>query len=171
MEKLIILSDLWGKFHSSWIYNYVNLLNKKYEIIFYDCKELANIDKNNLDEIAIHNQFLNYGIENVVNKLCEIETEPLDVLGFSIGGYIGWKAVNKGLKVNNLFAVSSTRIRLENKKPNCDIKLFYGENDSYKPSLEWFNMHKINYKIFNNESHDFYKKEVIYREICDKILK
>lgn len=43
--RLLLLSDLWGKENSLWISNYLAILEEYYECVFYDCCELAGIDK------------------------------------------------------------------------------------------------------------------------------
>jgi hypothetical protein len=154
--RLIILSDLWGKEKSGWVSNYVSLLKDKFEIQYYDCCELGSIDKINYTEENLHSQFVNGGIEKVVENLLKAEKNQIDVLAFSIGGTIAWKATLKGLNVRQLFAVSSTRLRYENEIPNGIIKLYYGENDTNKPSNDWFGKYSIDLEIIKNKEHNFY---------------
>ena len=99
-----------------------------------------------------------------------LEKKEVSILGFSIGGYIAWKSALKGLEINNLYAISSTRIRKENKKPDCNIQLYYGENDLYKPADEWLNTMKISTKIFKNENHEAYKSKKNAEVIIEHIL-
>ena len=136
--KLLILSDLFGGQHPEWINYYTNTLRSKFEIQYYDVLELANIDASNLTETDIHKQFLDGGIDKAVETLLKLETDKVTVLGFSIGGTIAWKASLLGLKTMYLFAVSSTRLRYETEAPNCEIKLYFGENDPNKPHDKWF---------------------------------
>jgi hypothetical protein len=169
--RLLILSDLWGKEKSDWVLDYVELLKNKFEIQYYDCCELGEIDKTNYTEENLHNQFVNGGIEKAVENLLKIEKNQIDVFAFSIGGTIAWKASMKGLNVRNLFAVSSTRLRHENEIPNGAIKLYYGENDCNKPSNDWFEKHSIDFEIIKNKEHDFYTDKECGTSICDEILK
>ena len=72
----------------------------------------------------------------------------MDILGFSIGGYIAWKAALEGLKVRNLTAVSATRLRFETTKPDCKIALIYGEHDTFQPSIDWYNRIELDKIIY-----------------------
>jgi pimeloyl-ACP methyl ester carboxylesterase len=169
--RLIILSDLWGKEKSDWVSGYVELLNDKFEIQYYDCCDLGEIDKTNYTEENLHSQFVNGGIEKAVESLLKAEKNQIDVLAFSIGGTIAWKATLKGLNVRNLLAVSSTRLRYENEIPNGAIKLYYGENDSNTPSNNWFEKHSIDFEIIKNKEHSFYAEKDFATSICKEILK
>jgi hypothetical protein len=169
--RLIILSDLWGKEKSDWVSDYVELLKDNFEIQYYDCCELGEIDKTNYTEGNLHSQFVTGGIEKAVENLLKAEKNQVDILAFSVGGTIAWKAALEGLNVQNLFAVSSTRLRYENEIPNGGIKLYFGENDSNKPSENWFEKHSINFEIIKNKEHDFYTGKEFATLICSEILK
>jgi hypothetical protein len=169
--RLLILSDLWGKEKSDWVSAYVELLKDKYEIQYYDCCELGAIDKTHYNQEKLHNQFINGGIEKAVDSLLKFEKRKIDVLAFSIGGTIAWKAALKGLNVGSLFAVSSTRLRFENEIPNCKLKLYYGENDSNKPSENWFKKLSIEFDIIKNKEHSFYSEKEFATLICAEISK
>lgn len=169
--RLIILSDLWGKEKSDWVSAYVELLKDKFEIQYYDCCELGEIDKTNYTEENLHSQFINGGIEKAVENLLKTERNQVDILAFSIGGTIAWKAALKGLNIRNFFAVSSTRLRYEDEIPDGAIKGYYGENDSNKPSNNWFEKHSIDFEIIKNKEHDFYTEKDFATLICDEILK
>lgn len=170
LRRLIVLSDLWGKSKSDWFAQYETILKSQYEIIFYDCRELAEIHLSDLTEDQIHQQFTNGGIEKAVKALIENEKETVDVLGFSIGGLIGWKTIFEGLKVENLFALSATRLRYEKQHPNCKINLFYAENDQYKPDEEWFTELEIEMNIYKNQEHYFYSNKEIVMEVTKVII-
>ena len=169
--RLIILSDLWGKEKSNWVAGYVDLLNDKFEIQYYDCCDLGGIDKANYTEENLHSQFVNGGIEKAVTNLLKAEKNEIDVLAFSIGGTIAWKSALKGLNVRRLFAVSSTRLRYENEIPNGAIKGYYGENDSNTPSDDWFEKYSIDFEIIKNKEHSFYTEKDFATSICKEILK
>ena len=169
--RLIILSDLWGKEKSNWVAGYVDLLNDKFEIQYYDCCDLGGIDKANYTEENLHSQFVNGGIEKAVANLLKAEKNEIDVLAFSIGGTIAWKSALKGLNVRRLFAVSSTRLRYENEIPNGAIKSYYGENDSNTPSDDWFEKYSIDFEIIKNKEHSFYTEKDFATSICKEILK
>lgn len=168
--RLLLLSDLWGNDKSDWICFYTAILEEHFELKYYDCCELGSIDKTLYSEEALHNQFINGGIEKAVIQLLHEETATINILGFSIGGLIGWKAGNSGLKIEKLFALSSTRLRYEIQKPATTIKLFYGENDNYKPDSDWFEKFDLKENFFQNENHEFYQKKENALIICDKII-
>ena len=118
----------------------------------------------------IHNEFVNGGIERAVEKLqLEEISENSIVLGFSVGGTIGWKyALETGL-VLSLACVSSTRLRYENIKPNCKIDLYFGNKDTYAPENSWFEKLSLN-KITLEGEHNIYKKESFSKFICSQFL-
>lgn len=172
MEKLIILSDLWGSIKSDWLTHYTEILKKHFEIVYYDCRELGEIDLQEYTEEKIHQQFMNGGVDRAINNLLKKEADNLsNVLGFSIGGYIAWKSALGGLKAKKIIAISSTRLRFENDKPLCEIDLFYGENDTFKPENDWYNRLDLEKKILYNEVHDFYRNRENAINICDEIIR
>ncbi|WP_337968372.1 hypothetical protein [uncultured Flavobacterium sp.] len=83
--RLLILSDLYGGDNPEWIQQYIDLLEFKFEIQYYDTLKLASIDSVNLSESDIHAQFLNGGIDKAVETLLNLEKGKVLVLGFSIG--------------------------------------------------------------------------------------
>lgn len=170
MKKLIILSDLRGKKNYGWVDNYTAILKKYYEIEFYDSCELANIDSTQSSENELHQQFINGGIKEAVAKLLQSEHKNIDILGFSIGGFISWRAALEGLNVDKITAISSTRLRYESKRPKCEVDLFYGENDNYIPASNWFFSFGLVESIYKNEEHEFYRKDRIATDICSKMI-
>ncbi len=144
-KKLIILSDLWGSKDVGWVYHYVLILKDRYEIIFYDVRDLANVDTSSEDQEAIHNEFVNGGIDRAVERLRLEEIFNISFLiGFSIGGTIGWKYALQTGFVLTLLCVSSTRLRYEKVKPKCTIDLYFGNKDIYAPENNWFEELEIN---------------------------
>lgn len=172
MKKLILLSDLWGKEKPNWILQYTIVLEKYFDVKYYDCCELGGISKNELSEENLHQQFVNGGIEKAVKQLHKIESNVFAILGFSIGGTIAWKASLSGLKAEYLFVVSSTRLRYETEKPEVPtkIELFYGEKDTFKPDKKWFEQMKIKETLYLNEGHGLYLKKEIAEDICKTII-
>jgi pimeloyl-ACP methyl ester carboxylesterase len=167
--KLLILSDLWGFDDTPWIANYEDVLSLDFQIIRYDLCELAGIDKTHLTEKELHTQFIDYGITNAIIKLLELEKEKVTVLAFSMGGTIAWKAALEGLKITKLYAVSSTRLRYELKRPNCDTQLVFGEKDPFIPKNIWFKKLNLEPEMIKNGQHDIYKKESIATILCHRI--
>ena len=170
-SRLIILSDLWGRHKSNWVSDYVALLKDNFEIQYYDCCELGGIDKIIFTEQNLHDQFANGGIEIAVQSLLNKEKGEIKILAFSVGGTIAWKAALKGLKVSDLVAVSSTRLRYETQVPNCQVQLYFGEWDEYKPDGSWFLNCQIVPEINKNNDHLMYVEKDFIHLVCDAILK
>jgi len=169
--RLIILSDLWGKYRSDWIITYTKSLNQKFDIKYYDCCELGKIDTSIYSQDAIHKQFIKSGIEIAVKRLFELEKGKINILAFSVGGVIAWKAGLIGLEIETFYAVSSTRLGNEIKKPKGNIKVFYGSEDKYRPQIDWSKNLNIACQIIGNKNHEMYKENEIASEICEEMLK
>jgi hypothetical protein len=152
MEKLIVLSDLWGSLKSDWLTHYTEILKKHFEIEYYDCRKLGEIDLRWCTEEKIHQEFMNGGVERAIKNLLKKEVNNINVLGFSIGGYIAWKSALEGLKAKDIIAI-------------------YGENDKFKPENDWYNRLELKEKIFYNEEHDFYRNKENAINICDDIIR
>lgn len=168
---LLILSDLWGFEKADWVNYYAKALQAHFNVSFVDCRKLARLDCNKVTESEIHAQFLEFGIQNVVSYLLKTKiNESLNILAFSIGGTIAWKAALAGLKAKNMYLLSSTRLRYEVKKPNCNIFLYYGENDAYQPNADWFKKMDLDCKMSSNAAHEFYRTKKTADTICDRIL-
>lgn len=168
--KLIVLSDLLGNYNTDWVSPYIDLLKQKFEVQFYNCYELAEVDSELTGKEEIHNQFIKSGIEKVVEKLLQNEKGEISIIGFSIGGLIAWKAALSGLNASYICAISSTRLRYETQKPNALIDLFFAENDPYKPDKKWFEFMQLDKVIFKNETHEFYMNQEFAYEISHKIF-
>lgn len=169
-SRLIILSDLWGLEKSEWLIYYTRLLGDYYDIKYYDCCTLGEINKSNDTEKNLHHQFLNGGIERAVEKLFDIEKDKLSILAFSIGGTIAWKFGIKTSKIDRLICVSSTRLRYENTQPKGKILLYYGGKDTFKPDKYWFQKMKLNFIILNDKEHQFYKDEEFAKQLSDQLI-
>ncbi|MFK7979118.1 MAG: alpha/beta hydrolase [Saprospiraceae bacterium] len=168
-QQLLILSDLWGIQKASYLPLYTTLLQPKYDIQFLDCCQLGKINTSNYTQENLHQQFVNGGIEKAVKNLLKNYPQEVDILAFSIGGTIAWKANLASLKVRNLYAISATRLRYETEKPNSQIRLFYGGIDAYQPAKKWFDDLAItDYHIFEQEGHDIYQKSNIIQQICNQ---
>jgi hypothetical protein len=169
--RLVILSDLWGEKKSKWVTNYVEILKNKFEIQYYDCCQLAEINVENATQELIHQQFITGGIDKAVNNLLQLECTPVTILGFSVGGTIAYKAVLKGLNANCLFAVSATRLRYEIDFPeNCKVHLYFGDQDSFVPNQNWFAKKKIKFTILKEKKHQMYIEEDFKILLCKEIL-
>lgn len=149
---------------------YLSVLEGHFEIEFYDCCELAAIDLTVYTEDSIHQQFTNGGIERAADALLEHESGKVIVLGFSVGGLIAWKAALGGLQVERLFALSSTRLRYEEKRPMCATHLYYAENDKFRPTEEWFRKLNLEMNLYSGQEHYFYSNEAIAMDVGRKII-
>src|SRR5690606_2199355 len=114
-NRLVILSDMWGSKKGLWITSYLGYLQQYYDITFYDCQHLANINIAIDSAENVNKEFINGGIDTAVTHLLTKETEPSNYLAFSTGGTIAWKAALRGLPMKSLYAISSTRLRLDRK--------------------------------------------------------
>ncbi len=170
-SRIILLSDLWGIEKSDWITYYRTALERYFEIIYYDSCELGNVDKSDYSEEKLHHQFVHGGIETATKNLLLKANDAKNILGFSVGGSIAWKAVLSGLKAENIFTLSSTRLRYETQKPSAIIELFFGEEDTHKPNTDWFQKMGISEIFYKNEGHELYKKKEIAEDICNRIIR
>jgi hypothetical protein len=170
-EKLLILSDMWGVKKGFWITSYFGYLQQYFDITFYDCQQLANIDELINTEENLHKAFVKGGIDTAVAHLLKKETEASHVLAFSTGGTIAWKAALKGLPMKSLTALSATRIRMEESSPNVDMNLIFGECDKFKPGMIWAKQLGLDVNVIPNFGHELYSDEKIIAEICLGLLK
>lgn len=168
--KLVLLSDLWGLKNAAWVNEYVFRLEDKFEITQYDCCTLGSINLDLYKETILHQQFVHGGIDAAVQKLLLLEKEPVNILAFSIGGSIAWKAGLLGLKIRNFYAISSTRLRYEEEKIEANIQLFFGENDPYKPSLDWYPKLSLDAQIIANKNHTLYKEKAMIQLVCNQLM-
>ncbi len=156
---------MWGAEKSAWLNNFQHALLSHYKIKFYDATKLGQLDPNRYgDEKSLHQAYIETGIDHGIQNLIRIEKEPQIYIACSIGGIMAWKAALEGLPIKKLIAISSTRLREESKSPNCDFQLFYGKDDSNKPSANWLNTFaKDKHEIINGD-HDIYtdKEQVPY---------
>lgn len=168
--RLLILSDLWGKERANWMSYYSEPLSKSFDIQYYDCCELGDIDKFIYTEEALHKQFVNGGLDRAIARLIELEQEDTHFLAFSIGGTIAWQFALKTGKVKSLYAVSSTRLRYETEKPEGKIKLWYGEADKHAPSQDWFDQLEIDHKIVRGQGHLIYRRAQFAADVAGYLL-
>lgn len=170
-ERLIIISDLWGREKSKWLIYYTQILEKKFNILIYDSCELGQVDISNYTQENLHKQFISGGIEKAIDKLVESEKHKVHILAFSIGGTIAWNYGLKSDNIKSLVCVSSTRLRNETKKPKGDLELYFGENDEYKPTAEWFESIKLEYEILSDKGHQVYCETQFAEQLSEKIIK
>lgn len=169
-ERLVVLSDMWGAKKGLWITSYLGYLQQYFDIVFYDCQQLANIDLAVNSDKNIHQEFVDGGIDRAVAHLLKKESQPSHYLAFSTGGTIAWKANLKGLPMKSLYNVSATRIRMETEKPDCSTELLYGAYDEYRPSAEWSEKVGAEMEIVPKFGHELYTDEKIIQKVCKQLL-
>jgi len=173
-ERLVVLSDMWGAKKGLWITSYLGYLQQHFDIVFYDCQQLADINLIVETEKNIHNEFVKEGgIDVAVAHLLKKEEgqEPSSYLAFSMGGTIAWKAALKGIPMKSLYAVSPTRLRLETEKIACKHTLVYGANDDFKPTPVWADKLKTAMEIVPNFGHELYSDEKMIKKVSKDLLK
>ena len=161
---------MWGSKKGLWITSYLGYLQQYYNITFYDCQHLADMSLAVDSPENIHKEFIEGGVETAVAHLLKKEKEPSHYLAFGIGGAIAWKAALKGLPMKSLYSISSTRLRLENKKPQAYVQLLYGQNDEFRPSEEWSNQIGVELELVKNFGHELYTDEKIISKVCQDLL-
>ncbi|CAM4096263.1 hypothetical protein ACU8V7_07580 [Zobellia nedashkovskayae] len=169
-ERLVILSDMWGAKKGLWITSYLGYLQQHFNITFYDCQQLGNIDVKVNSEENVHQAFVDGGIDTAVAHLLKKEEEPAHYLCFSVGGAIAWKAALLGLPMKSLYAVSSTRVRSEVKKPEGQIRLLFGDGDVYRPKASWYKEIGIEGELVSGFSHNMYSDDKIIKKVCLDLL-
>ena len=169
-NKLVVVSDMWGSKRGLWIASYFGYLQQYFDITFHDCQQLGDIDVPISSEDNIHKAFVNGGIDRAVASLMRKETEPAHYLAFSTGGTIVWKSALKGLPVESLTLLSSTRIRMEESTPDVPMNLVFGECDQHKPDLKWAMKHNVDLKVVPGFGHHLYTDEKIIADICLGLL-
>lgn len=169
--RLIILSDLWGEQKSAWIHLYIEKLASTFDIQYYDCCQLGNVDTKIYTQEYLHQQFVSFGIENAVKELICLEKKSFHILALSIGGTIAWKAALQQLPLISLHAVSATRLRYETTIPKIHMRLYFGTNDTFKPSEDWCGQFARKSLVFvDGKSHEMYQNENIATLICKNII-
>ena len=176
--RLLVITDLWGLQNAEWLQAYTSPLSEKTEVIVYDSQALGEVDEQLETEEEVHQAFINGGLEKAVENLVLQETrlrkaepnEAFDVLAFSIGGAIAWKAALAGLNVRHLYALSSTRLRKETVVPEFKFSLIFGEEDAYRPDSEWQAKMGCEIDLVKGKEHIFYREVDIAAQIVRRIL-
>lgn len=161
---------MWGLVGCTWIKHYVELLDPFFSIQLYDSCVLGEVSAADVVAGNIHSAFIHGGIDTAAEKLRMLEVEKVEVLAFSMGGSIAWEAGLKGLEIGHLYAVSSTRLRLQSEKPACRIQLFYGSDDPFQPDALWFETLKLEAALMERGGHDFYRDAAAAQRICETMI-
>lgn len=137
IKEIVVVSDMWGEVKSQWFSLFLELVPANISLRYFDSSKLGNVNLEQNDEEQIHNQFVEFGIENAVNTLLANNLESKIFIGCSVGGVIAWRAALRGLNVDKLITISSTRLRYETHKPDCEVINYFGQSDVYRPKADW----------------------------------
>ena len=169
-QRLVVVSDMWGSKKGLWITSYLGYLQQYFNIVFYDSRDLAQIDKNTACSEELYSAFLEKGMDLAVSQLLAMEKTESHYLTFCAGGTIAWNAALKGLPVKSLYAVSPIALELQQEGPDCPVTLLYGELSSKIPTDEWRVRTKANVEIIPNFGHEMYSDEKIIRKVSLDLL-
>ncbi|NNJ88018.1 MAG: hypothetical protein HKP53_01330 [Eudoraea sp.] len=169
-EKLVILSDMWGSKKGLWITSYLGYLQQYFDIKFHDTQQLAGVDIVVCTPENLYEAFQNGGRETAVAQLLNKESEPCHYLTFCAGGTVAWNAALQGLPMKSLYAVSPIDLSLDAPKPDCPVRLLYGENDNAIPSVEWATSKEVSLEVLPHYGHELYSDEQIVQKVCLSLL-
>lgn len=169
-KRLLILSDLWGFTQAKYLAAYLKQLEPVYEVQIYDSCHLAELPQGHKTQEERHQHFVTGGIQRAVDALLNAERERVEVLAFSVGGTIAWRAALAGMPVDRLFAISATRLRYEERRPACALRLWYGALDPYQPNAGWYEEMQLSAYQWPGQGHDIYKDPSVMEAICRELL-
>lgn len=169
-KRLVILSDMWGIKKGMWITSYLAYLQPYFDIVFYDCRQLANIDVPQNTRENIYNAFIEGGMDLAVRHLLKKETEAAHYLTFCAGGTIAFDAALKGLPAESIYAVSPIDIGTFTEVPECPVTLVFGDQDSDIPHYLWADALGIKMNRIEKYGHELYSDEKVIAMICQDIL-
>jgi len=155
-ERLLIVSDMFGG-QPSWLQDYITHFEKDYSVSHFDSKKQAGIPNNIQTPEEIHQRFILGGLAHGVQQLLKTQQSPTQILAFSMGGTLVWKALLQGLPCTRLCCISATRLRYETQRSDCPIRLIYGKEDTHRQSTTWFDQMGIDPTIIPNQGHTLYQ--------------
>lgn len=169
-EKLVILSDMWGSKKGLWITSYLGYLQQYFDIQFHDTQQLADVDLVVCTPENLYEAFQNGGMDTAVAQLLRKENEPCHYLTFCAGGTVAWNAALQGLPLKSLYAISPIDLPLDAAKPDCPVRLLYGEKDEVLPSKDWATSKGVSLEVLPNYGHELYTDEMIVQKVCLSLL-
>ena len=170
VKRLVILSDMWGAKKGMWITSYLRYLQPYFDIVYYDCRQLANIDVPINTPEYVYKAFSEGGMELAVNHLLKKETTPAHYLTFCAGGTIAYDAALRGLPMESLYAVSPIDLESFEETPACPITTIFGNDDSDIPDYLWADERSIKMQRIEKYGHELYSDDKIIAKICQDIL-
>lgn len=169
-KRLVILSDMWGAKKGMWITSYLAYLQPYFDIVFYDCRQLANIDVPQNTRENIYRAFVDGGMALAVHHLLKKEDEPSHYLTFCAGGTIAFEGALRGLPVESLYAVSPIDLESFEETPACPVTLVYGDKDTDVPDYLWADTRGIQMHRIDKYGHELYSDDKVITMICQDIL-
>lgn len=170
-ERLIIVSDMWGTKKGLWITSYLGYLQQYFDITFYDCQQLGNIDIPVQTADSLTSAFEENGQRTAVAHLLKKERKPAYYLGFGIGATIIWEAAKEGLPVTSFYGVSAENITASTDKPDLsDYNLLFGGKDTGKPTEDWCSKTDADIELMPNFGKGLYTDDVIIQKVCLTLL-
>ncbi len=169
-EKLVILSDMWGSKKGLWITSYLGYLQQYFDIQFHDTQQLADVDLMVCTSESLYDAFRNGGRETAVKQLLNKEKEPCHYLTFCAGGTVAWQAALQGLPMKSLYAISPIDLPMDSPKPDCPVRLLYGEHDTDLPSEAWATSKGVSLEVMHKYGHELYSDEKIVQKVCLSLL-
>ncbi len=172
-ERLIILSDMHGSKRGLWITSYLGYLQQYFDIVFYDIKQLANIELAVNSDENIYKAFMEGGLDTAVAHLLKKEHQEGHYLTFCAGGNIAWKAGMMGLPMKSLWAISPLNLEAFDWKPDCPVKLLYGELGDCEqkvPGREWAERVEVSVQVMPKFGNELYTDEKIIQKVCQELL-
>lgn len=168
--RIAIISDLWGFNNDPYVNIYIEKLYNHFDVDLIDAQILGDI-RASQQEQEIHSQFVESGIQLATDRLAKANIHFDLLIGLSVGGTIGWKAIANGANIDSLITISATRIRKEDKPLTQPVEIYFGELEEHGPSEEWFNSMGLIPNIIQNKGHHIYKDESFISEICEHLIK
>lgn len=169
-ERLVILSDMWGAKKGIWITSYLGYLQQYFDIVFYDIRQLSDINPKSDTVEHVGEALNNGGMNTALAQLLRKESEESHYLTFCAGGTIAWNAGLSGLPIKSLTAISPMNIHLLKEQPDCKINLLYGEYHEDKPTPEWLSVMDVNMEIMPKFGRELYSDDKVIQKVCMDLL-
>lgn len=150
IQELLVVGDIHGFPGVGYL---ARLDGRRHRII-----RLADISgRPDLSGEALHEHLFKCGgLEHAIEKVCAIDASACIGIGFSAGGTLLWNAVKRGLRLQALICVCSTRLRLETAPLAIPTMTLWGELDPHRPAESWNAAVPGLSKIYPGQPHDFY---------------
>ncbi len=169
-EKLVVVSDMWGAQKGLWITSYLGYLQQYFNIVFYDSRELAQLEGEPSNANELYEAFINGGMDRAVSQLLLKEQTESHYLTFCAGGTIAWHAAMKGLPVKSLYAVSPIDLERQTEGPDCPVRVVYGEKDLKIPGTDWMIKTGAQAETIPDFGHEMYSDEKVIQKVCLDLL-